>query len=179
MSLEDSVKWAIPDAVEIRRFRPGDALAVSRLVRCVFDEHVSPSFEPEGIDEMHRHISAEAIARRATTHATFVAWQGPLPAGVIEVRDMTHVSMLFVRTSHMGLGIATALMVRAEEACRAAGFTRMTVHSSINAQSFYDRLGFQATHEPQHVQGFAFVPMEKRLSPQQEGSRDEPERERG
>jgi len=155
----------LAQAIDVRRFRPDDAAAVAGLVGRVFDQHVAPSFELEGIEEMHRHVSAEAIAERARTHATFVAWQGALPAGVIEVRDLTHVSMLFVRTSHMGLGIATALMARAEEACRAAGLPRMTVHSSVNAQSFYERLGFHATHDPQHVHGFSFVPMEKRLTP--------------
>ena len=165
MSPGGSAKITLPETIEVRRFRPADAAAVSALVRQVFDEHVAPTFQPEGIEEMHRHVSAEAIAGRAETHATFVAWQGGLPAGVIEVRDTTHVSMLFVRTSHMGLGIATALMARAEEACRAAGLPRMTVHSSVNAQSFYERLGFHATHDPQHVHGFSFVPMEKRLTP--------------
>ncbi|MBN1660789.1 MAG: GNAT family N-acetyltransferase [Anaerolineae bacterium] len=170
MSPGDLVSTTLPEAIEVRRFQPGDAAVVSAMMRQVFDQHVSPTFEPEGIEEMHRHVSAEAIAERAATHATFVAWQDALPAGVIEVRDTTHVSMLFVRTSHMGLGIATALIVRAEEACRAAGLERMTVHSSVNATSFYGRLGFQATHEPQHVHGFSFVPMEKRLDLEKEGA---------
>ena len=165
MSPGASANGTLPDAVEVSRFRPADAAAVSALVRQVFDEHVACTFQPEGIEEMHRHVSAAAIAGRAETHATFVAWQGGLPAGVIEVRDTSHVSMLFVRTSHMGLGIATALIVRAEEACRAAGLERLTVHSSVNAQSFYERLGFRPTHDVQHVAGFSFVPMEKRLSP--------------
>ncbi len=63
----------------------------------------------------------------------------------------------------MGLGIATALMARAEEACRAAGRPTMTVNASLNAQSFYERLGFATTEEPQRLHGFVFVPMEKEL----------------
>jgi GNAT superfamily N-acetyltransferase len=153
----------IPEAVEVRRFRPEDAKQVSALVRGVFDEHVAATFEPEGIAEMHCHVSPAAIAGRAETHDTFVAWQGARPVGVIEVRDRDHVSMLFVETSHMGLGIATALLARAVEAARAAGRPAMTVHSSLNAQSFYERAGFVAASEPQRADGFAFVPMKKRL----------------
>lgn len=149
--------------IQIRPFAPTDAKAVSDLVRRVFDEHVAASFGPEGIAEMHCHVTAAAIAQRARTHQTFVAWQGKQVVGVVEVRDTNHVSMLFVRTSHMGLGIATALMARVEEACRAAGRQRMKVHSSLNAQTFYERLGFVPTDEPQMVQGFAFVSMEKKL----------------
>lgn len=153
----------IPEAVEIRRFRPEEAERVSALVRGVFEEHVAASFEPEGVAEMHRHLSPAAIAGRAETRDTFVAWRGARPVGVIEVRDRDHVSMLFVRTSHMGLGIATALLARAVEAARAAGRPAITVHSSLNAQSFYARAGFVAAAEPQRVDGMAFVPMKKRL----------------
>jgi GNAT superfamily N-acetyltransferase len=153
----------IPEVIEIRRFRLEEADLVSALVRGVFSEHVAPTFEPEGVAEMLRHVLPEAIACRAETHDTFVAWQGARPVGVIEVRDRDHVSMLFVRTSHMGLGIATALLARAVEAARTAGRPAMTVHSSLNARSFYERAGFVAADEPQQVSGFAFVPMRKRL----------------
>jgi predicted N-acetyltransferase YhbS len=71
--------------------------------------------------------------------------------------------MLFVKTSHMGLGIASALFARAEEASRAAGRPKLTVHSSLNAQTFYQRLGFVAKSEPQQVHGFTFLSMEKEL----------------
>jgi predicted N-acetyltransferase YhbS len=153
----------IAATIEIHPFKPADAEPVSTLVRQVFDEHVAPSFEAEGLAEMHRHVAPEAIVERAQTHRTFVAWQGRQVVGVIEVRDTDHVSMLFVRTSHMGLGIATALMACAIEASRAAGRPRMTVNSSLNAQSFYQRFGFVATAVPQKAHGFAFVPMEKKL----------------
>jgi GNAT superfamily N-acetyltransferase len=151
------------EAIEIRPFAPADARAVSALIGRVFDEHVAPTFAPEGIAGFRDYIRPEAIAGRAATHHTFVAWQGRLPVGVIEIRGGDHVSLLFVRTSAMGLGIATALMARAEEACRAAGQTRLHVHSSLNARSFYERLGFVAVDGPQTTQGFAYLPMEKPL----------------
>jgi predicted N-acetyltransferase YhbS len=153
----------ITDTIEIRPFRPADTDAVAAMVRQVFDEHVAPSFAPEGIAEMHQYVAAQAIAGRAKTHRTFVAWQGRQVVGVIEVRQTDHVSMLFVCTSHMGLGIATALMARAIDACRAACCPKLTVNSSLNAQSFYGRLGFVAADEPQKAHGFAFIPMEKDL----------------
>jgi GNAT superfamily N-acetyltransferase len=63
----------------------------------------------------------------------------------------------------MGLGIATALIARAVDACRAAGRPKMTVNSSLNAQTFYKRMGFVPADEPQKVHGVIFVPMEKTL----------------
>ena len=145
-----------------------DAETVSSLVRQTFDEHVAASFGQDGIAEVYAYIAPQAIAERARTHTTLVAWQGTAPVGIIEVRDVAdlrvgHVSMLFVRVSHMGQGIATTLMARAEAACRAAGRPTMTVNSSLNAQSFYECLGFVPTDEPRRVRGFAFIPMEKHL----------------
>jgi GNAT superfamily N-acetyltransferase len=151
------------EAIEIRPFVPADAWAVSALIGGVFDEHVAPTFAPEGIAGFRNYVRPEALAGRAASHRTYVAWQGQLAVGVIEIRGGDHVSLLFVRTSAMGLGIATALMARAEEACRAAGRDRLHVHSSRNAQSFYEGLGFEAVDEPQTTQGFAYVPMEKVL----------------
>lgn len=147
----------------IRPIVPADTGMVSVLVRQVFDEHVAPSFAPNGVAEMHAYIAPQAIVERARTHITLVAWEGSLAVGVIELRDEDHVSMLFVRTSHMGRGIAAVLMARAEAACRAAGRRVMTVNSSLNAQSYYKRLGFVPVGELQCVGGFAFVPMERPL----------------
>lgn len=150
--------------VDIRPFTPADAEVVAALVREVFDEHVAASFEADGISEMYAYLKAQGIAERAQTHITLVAWQGYKAVGVIEVRNVQHVSMLFIRTSHMGRGIATELVARAEAACRAAGSRAVTVNSSLNAQGFYRRMGFVANSEPKKYHGFAFAPMEKRLS---------------
>jgi putative acetyltransferase len=149
--------------IEIRRFDPRDAETVSRLVRQVFDEHVAATFEPEGVMEMHRHVDPTAIAERAETHMTLEAWSGTDLVGVLELRESTRISMLFVATSHMGMGIASQLVACAEEACRSAGQTLMTVHSSLNAEAFYRRVGFVPIDRQQKVHGFAFLPMEKRL----------------
>ena len=157
-----------PRGFHVRRFRPSDAEPVSELARQVFDEHVAHTFELKGVAEMHAHLRAETIAERAKTHLTLVALlpepdSPPRVAGVIEVRGAERVSMLFVSTPHMGRGIATELMARAEAASRAAGRATMTVHSSLNAESYYRKLGFAPTDEPQKVLGLAYVPMERHL----------------
>ena len=155
--------------MRIRPFRSSDAGTVSELTRRVFNEHVAPTFELEGIVDMHAHLRAEAIAERAKTHLTLVALvpepdSPPRVAGVIELRGAERVSMLFVSTPLMGQGIATELMARAEAASRAAGRATMTVHSSLNAEGYYRKLGFAPTDEPQSAHGFAYVPMEKHLT---------------
>jgi GNAT superfamily N-acetyltransferase len=167
----------LSETIEIRPFDPADAEAISEaeaisaMILQVFDEHVAPTFEPEGVAEFHDFINADMLIERAKVNITFVAWQHMLSGvesrrrvvGIIDVKETDHVSLLFVRTSHMGLGIATALVARAVEACRAAGRSKMTVNSSLNAQTFYEHMGFEAVAEPQQTHGFSYVPMEKLL----------------
>jgi predicted N-acetyltransferase YhbS len=151
------------EVVEIRLFSAADAVAVSQLVHQVFDEHVAASFEPDGIAEMREFTSAQAIAQRARNQDTYVAWQQGHIVGVIQMREIDHIVLLFVRGSHMGRGIASALMAQAEAGCRAAGQPDLTVNSSLNAQTYYEKLGFVATNEAQRAHGFAYVPMKKSL----------------
>jgi GNAT superfamily N-acetyltransferase len=113
------------------------------------------------------HITWQEVSERARMHMTFVAWQGLRPVGLLGLDEAGLVSMFFVRRgeaegSH-GLGVAMALMARAEEACTAAGKREIMVHSSPRAQTFYEWLGFGATDGPQEAERFVFVPMAKRL----------------
>ena len=102
----------LAEAVQILPFAAADAARVSALVRRVFDEHVAASFEPEGIAEFYAYAAPQAMAERAATHRTFVAWQpvlsgvegGTQPVGMIEVRDTDHVSLLFVQHVAHGPG---------------------------------------------------------------------------
>jgi GNAT superfamily N-acetyltransferase len=153
----------VPASIAIRPFQPDDARAASALIRRVFDEMVAPDFGPEGVAQMHAFIDPEALAGRATVLTTLVALDGPQIVGVIQMRDVAHVSLLFVHPLHMGQGIATALMNRVERICRAEGGAFMTVHSSLNAQGFYQRLRYQALGEPERLHGFVYAPMLKRL----------------
>lgn len=154
--------------IDIRSFQPADADAVSALVAEVFDEKVAPSFEPEGVAEMHAFIGPASIAERAGTRLTLVAWEGEQPVGMLQMRDAGHVSMLFVRTRYSGRGIATALLAHAEAGCRSAGLPVLTVNASLNAQEYYARRGFVASAKPQRLHGFSFVPMEKPVQKESE-----------
>jgi hypothetical protein len=156
-----------PDAVEIRPLAPDDGKAVAAMLNQVYDEQAAPGQKPAGIAGFRAYATAEAIVERAKTHGTYVAWDGARPVGVIEVRDSSQVTLLFVKAAHSdgpgGYAVALSLVVRAEEACRAAGRTAMTVSASPATQAFYHRLGFVPAAKPQAADGLAFVIMEKKL----------------
>lgn len=156
-----------PDAVEIRPLAPEDGKAVAAMLNQVYDEQAAPSQKPAELAEFRAYAAAEAIVERANTHGIYVAWNGARPAGVIEVRDSSQVTLLFVKAAPGddpgGYAVALSLVVRAAEACRAAGQTTMTVSATPATQAFYRRLGFVPAAEPREADGLAFVRMEKRL----------------
>jgi len=81
-------------------------------------------------------------------------------AGVVAMRDNTHLFHLFVPRAMHRRGIARQLWQAAREASLANGeVTAFTVNASIHALPFYTSLGFVATGPKVEEAGIAYVPM--------------------
>ena len=103
-------------------------------------------------------------ARRAFRYA--VAELGPALAGVVAVRDGTHLFHLFLASEFQRQGIARCLWAHAMQAAQSAGRVEaFSVNSSLFAVSVYGRLGFGFVVCGERVEqhGVAFVPM--RMTP--------------
>ena len=86
-------------------------------------------------------------------------------AGVVAMRDNTHLFHLFVPRALHRRGIALRLWQAARDASLASGeVTAFTVNSSVYALPFYERLGFVATQSRVEADGIAYVPMRLRLA---------------
>ena len=142
-----------------RRIEPSETAAAATLAREVFDQFVAPYYQPEGVTEFHRYASPDALSQRHVSgHATYVAERGGELVGMLHLRALCHVAMLFVQSSLQRSGIARALLASAGDAnCE------FTVNSSPNAVAAYERLGFRVTGSEQCVHGIRFIPM-RRLS---------------
>ena len=64
----------------IRRMSPDDAERVCSIVRKVFGKLVAPHYSQEGIQEFHRYIDPELLARRIQND--HVAWVAESDAGI-------------------------------------------------------------------------------------------------
>ncbi len=87
-------------------------------------------------------------------------------AGVIEIRQHDHISLLFVNKRLQRKGIAKDLLQKALEVMRTAkpDLERVTVNSSRYGVPVYEKLGFHRTGPERTVNGIAFIPMVLRLS---------------
>ena len=155
----------MPDALRIREAGPEDAPAVAALIGSLARFFLADPDAPEAAAAFFRTITPQAIAGylaggRFRYHLAEV--DGEL-AGLVAVRDDSHLYHLFVAEAFHRRGIARRLWAVARRAALDAGNDtgRFTVNSSLFAVPLYRGLGFVATGEPRVQDGIAFVPMER------------------
>jgi GNAT superfamily N-acetyltransferase len=140
--------------------RQGEEESVCALVEKVFNEFVAPDYDLDGVNEFFKFANPSALAGRAgTEQVVMVAEKGRDLVGIIEIRNRSHIAMLFV--SRRGKGIAKELIRRAVNECRERlpDLKRITVNSSPYAENVYSRMGFKATGPVRKQNGILFVPM--------------------
>lgn len=149
-------------AIVYRPMTPDDAEAVSRLILDAFAQFIAEEYADEGRAEFTRYVQGTALVDRSrSNHFVLMAMAGEKPAGVIELRDNDHVSLLFVDSGFLRRGIARELLARALSVARPAkpGLERVTVNSSRFGVPIYERLGFRQTGPERTVNGIVFIPM--------------------
>jgi len=153
--------------ISYRAMKPADAPAVSVLILDSFTEFIAGEYSDEGRAGFTRFVQPAALVDRSrANHLLLVAMAGDRHAGVIELRDNDHVSLLFVDSRFQRHGVARELLMRALSLARPAkpGLDRVTVNSSRFAVPVYERLGFRQTGPERTVNGIVFVPMAHRLA---------------
>lgn len=149
-------------AVKIRSMYPGEETSVSDLIVRTFQRDIAPHYVEEGIREFLSYVTPEAIlSRQAQNHVALVAIQDAQLVGMLELREYSHVSLLFVEATRQRKGIGRHLMEEALRLCKIhhPGLSEITVNSSPNSVEAYKRFGFYATGKLQVKNGIAFVPM--------------------
>ncbi len=153
------------EQLTIRNAYAADASQISELVSMVAHRFNS-STSGEVATWFLETISPSAIAANIadSRFKYFVALMGSALAGVIALRDTTHVHHLFVASEFHRQGIAAKLWEHAKADAIVAG-NRMgfMVRSSEYAVPVYERLGFQVVGARAEKDGVIFVPMKLEL----------------
>ncbi len=145
----------------IRKLLEKDLPAALELVWTVFLRFEAPEYTQEGIDVFRDFIDPETMKRMADAGVLrfWGAFEGERVVGVIAIRGLSHISLLFVDSDHQRKGIARALF---DEACKLAAsedVREVTVNSSPYALGFYQTLGFVPLSPEQEKQGIRYTPM--------------------
>jgi GNAT superfamily N-acetyltransferase len=148
--------------IEYEIMKSGEEDQAIDIVSSTFNEFVAPEFSAEGIDEFFKYADAAALAERSMSgHFTVVAKNNDKLIGIIEIRDYNHVSLFFVRRHFQKIGIGKTLLKKAVDICleNRPDLQTLTVNSSPNSVSAYEKMGFSRDDIEQCVNGIRFTPM--------------------
>ena len=156
------------DKLIYKPFEKGQEQLVSEMVWEVFLEFEAPDYSDEGLATFKAFIAPQRLANEVEVNGykIYCCFEGDMLVGVIAVRNITHISMLFVTSSHHKRGIAKNLLKLAagEIIKENSAVQQLTVNSSPYAVEIYKRLGFTPTDKMLEANGIIYMPMRKSLS---------------
>jgi hypothetical protein len=136
---------------------------IFRLIKDSFNCHVAPGYTEEGIDHFFLYCREQKFLERRINHKLFVAKSltNREILGVIEIRDLQHISLFFTRNDVVGTGIGHDLHNYALSFClnNHPDLKEITVNSSPYAVDIYSALGFKAVEGEKLLNGILFTPM--------------------
>ncbi len=166
--------------IEIRRVRPEEYEEAGEVTALAYRE-----FGPHGDEDWESYFRRIAdVAGRDAVAPVFVALDDGEMIGSVTLEliervgsrlasanerldpDQAHIRMLGVRPDARRTGIGRALMRYAIEQARAAGKTRLTLHTSTRmqaARAMYDEMGFHLVGEETFDDGFCLLAYELAL----------------
>lgn len=154
------------ETLKCRKIGIEDFPSVIKLVLDVFDKHVAPNYSEEGVVEFKKYLNIDDLTERnGKDHFMLgIDISGRL-AGLIEVRELSHICLLFVESDRQGKGIGAFLLKSAIEEClrQNRDIETLTVNSSPNAVGAYLKFGFKPLDEEQEKNGIRFTPMQLEL----------------
>jgi GNAT superfamily N-acetyltransferase len=151
--------------IEMRPGAAEDASAISTLILSL-QPYLTIEPDGSGAEEFLISLSPEFIRRNLQdeNYRYQLAFDGETLAGVVAVRDNTHLFSLYVGSPWHGQGVGKRLWEAARDAALARGNPgSFTVNSSTFAEGMYRHLGFTATGPVAEMHGIRFIPMRLEL----------------
>ncbi len=150
------------DGLVIRPIQDEEWSDTMSMVWRVFLRFETDYYSQEGIQNFRDFITDDTLYMmfRQGVYRVFGCFEGRKIVGMISVRSVNHISLLFVDEAWQHRGIASGLMrYLCDYLIEEEGQTHVTVNSSPYAIEFYHRMGFTDTDDVQESQGITFTPM--------------------
>ncbi len=149
--------------LHIRPVRVAEAEEVIELVLRSFDEFVAPDYALEGVQKFHTDVTVASLVEALESgDIVLLGIGGSNIAGVVKVRDETHISWLFVAREFMTQGIGRRLLSAAvqEIMARTPAATAVTLNASPYALPIYAKMGFAVAGAETVEHGMRMTPMQ-------------------
>jgi GNAT superfamily N-acetyltransferase len=153
--------------IQILKYSNGLENEISQFIKRVYDEFVANDYSEEGNNYFYDWIEASRIFERQQKGGSLLlAFIDLKIVGIIETRDINHISLLFVDKEYQGQGIARKLFYESILHCIRNGSNPeiFYVHASPYSVPIYKKLGFTETDKMQVQNGIKYLPMEIALN---------------
>lgn len=120
-------------------------------------------YQPEGIENFREFISDQWLKKMFLKgeYVMILALDHTRIIGMITIRNINHISLLFVEGIYHRHGVGASLISAAETfLIRIRGIQRMTVNAAPYALGFYHKMGFVDMDQQQEKEGILYTPME-------------------
>ncbi len=126
----------------IRRMKKSDVIDVSNVICDALRYTNAQDYSEAVINRLCDIFSPENISEKMEGRTVFVALDDDEIIGTVSLEQNT-VKTLFVSPNHQGKGVGSQLMNAVEASATKAGRVSLTLSSSLTAQSFYKKLGYE------------------------------------
>jgi predicted N-acetyltransferase YhbS len=150
--------------IVIRTFEPGDAEAVSALIRRTMRESNSRDYPLDRLQPLIDYFSPEKLRRLGQERVCLVAEIDRQLVGTAAL-DGAELATFFVLPEYQGQGIGKRLLAAIEQQAQMLGIARITVDSSLTGAAFYARLGYLRTGVEREGTAGTQIGMQKQLPP--------------
>ncbi len=150
------------DNIEIRYLKPEEWDDAMALAWKIFLRFEAGEYTEEGIHGFLDLISDERLKRlfEFGEYPVYAAFDGQTMVGMISLRNINHISLLFVADAYHRQGIGTHLLYAMKEHVRRDGRKQtITVNAAPFAVPFYHAIGFEDTDGQTEQNGIIFTPM--------------------
>ena len=132
-------------AGHIRRATVGDAPAMSALIRQTVTASNAADYSAELIAHLLEEFAPEPVARRMDGRDVFVLCKGDDVIGTVSLGLAAgKLHSMFVHPDMQKQGYGRQLVAHLEGHAVVRGFEEIKVSSSLTAQGFYTRLGYES-----------------------------------
>ncbi|MEO6626612.1 MAG: GNAT family N-acetyltransferase [Burkholderiaceae bacterium] len=137
-----------------------DAPAISALIQCNL-AHLTIDPSGMGAERFLEFVTPQAIRAyvELPSFRYVVAMADDCLAGVVAIRNGTHLHHLFVQPQWQRRGLGRRLWAHARQSLVNVHAGALTVNSSANAVPVYQAFGFQESGPRVEEHGVAFIPM--------------------
>lgn len=150
----------------VRLMKAGEEESVFSLVLQVFGDFVAPEYSHQGAATFLNMISIDFFKENNSEKFTIVAEHKNRLVAMMSVIQCRHIALLFVDSDYQKKGIGRQLIQFGIRKCLeySPATNVISVSSTPNAQSFYERAGFVKKGEEKNENGMKYIPMERSIA---------------